>query len=136
MIAFSAGATSALQFRLGGVPKGFPLTAADARAVTDIIDTTFPVGTLLINVSGSLLLGVFVRYAMDTPTISPDLRAFLTIGLCGGYSTFSTFSYETITLLEDGEWSRAGFYVVASVVLALLGILLGFWFARQAISWK
>jgi CrcB protein len=101
-----------------------------------VFDTTFPVGTLLINVSGSLLLGVFVRYAMDTPTISPDLRAFLTIGLCGGYSTFSTFSYETITLLEDGEWSRAGFYVVASVVLALLGILLGFWFARQAISWK
>ena len=101
-----------------------------------VFDTTFPVGTLLINVSGSLLLGVFVRYAMDTPTISPDLRAFLTIGLCGGYSTFSTFSYETITLLEDGEWSRAGFYVIASVVLALLGILLGFWFARQAISWK
>lgn len=101
-----------------------------------LFDTTFPVGTLLINISGSLLLGAFVRYATETPTFSPDLRAFLTIGLCGGYTTFSTFSYETVALLEDGEWTRAGFYVGASVLLALLGTLLGFMLARQVIAIK
>lgn len=99
-----------------------------------LFDTTFPVGTLLINISGSLLLGAFVRYATETPTFSPDLRAFLTIGLCGGYTTFSTFSYETVALLEDGEWTRAGLYVGASVLLALLGTLLGFMLARQVIA--
>ena len=99
-----------------------------------LFDTTFPVGTLLINISGSLLLGAFVRYATETPTFSPDLRAFLTIGLCGGYTTFSTFSYETVALLNDGEWTRAGLYVGASVLLALLGTLLGFMLARQVIA--
>jgi fluoride exporter len=104
--------------------------------VQRMFDTTFPIGTMLINISGSLLLGAIVRYAIETPTLSPDLRAFLTIGLCGGYTTFSTFSYETVALLEDGEWTRAGFYVVASVTLALIGTLLGFVLARQAISWR
>ena len=99
-----------------------------------LFDTTFPVGTLLINISGSLLLGAFVRYATETPTFSPELRAFLTIGLCGGYTTFSTFSYETVALLEDGEWTRAGLYVGASVLLALLGTLLGFMLARQVLA--
>jgi CrcB protein len=101
-----------------------------------LFDTTFPVGTLVINVSGSLLLGAFIRYATETPTLSPDLRAFLTIGLCGGYTTFSTFSYETVALLEDGEWTRAGMYVAASVLLAIVGTLLGFALARQAIALK
>jgi CrcB protein len=101
-----------------------------------IFDTTFPIGTLLINISGSLLLGAIMSYAIETPTLSPDMRAFLTIGLCGGYTTFSTFSYETVSLLKDGEWTRAGLYVVASVVLALLSTLLGFVLARQAISWR
>jgi fluoride exporter len=104
--------------------------------VQRMIETTFPVGTLLINVSGSLLLGAITGYAIETPTLSPDLRAFLTIGLCGGYTTFSTFSYETVSLLNDGEWTRAGFYVVASVALALISTLLGFALARQAVSWR
>jgi CrcB protein len=102
--------------------------------VQRMFETTFPVGTLLINASGSLLLGAIMRYAIETPTLSPDLRAFLTIGLCGGYTTFSTFSYETVSLLQDGEWARAGSYVVASVALALICTLLGFVLAREAIS--
>jgi fluoride exporter len=98
-----------------------------------LLDTTFPAGTLLINISGSFLLGVILRYAIETPTLSPDIRALLTIGFCGGYTTFSTFSYETVALLEDGEWTRAGLYVGASVVLSLVGVFLGFALAREVI---
>ncbi|HEV7364711.1 MAG TPA: fluoride efflux transporter CrcB [Gemmatimonadales bacterium] len=98
-----------------------------------LLDTTFPAGTLLINISGSFLLGAILRYAMETPTLSPEIRAFLTVGFCGGYTTFSTFSYETVALLEDGEWSRAGLYVGASVLLSLLGVFLGFALAREVI---
>ena len=97
-------------------------------------ETTFPIGTLLINVSGSLLLGVIVRYGVETHTVTPEMRAFLTVGLCGGYTTFSSFSYETAALLEDGEWTRAGLYVVGSVMLSLLGMFLGFALAREIIA--
>ena len=98
-----------------------------------LLDTTFPAGTLLINVSGSFLIGTILRYALETPTFSPEMRVFLTIGFCGGYTTFSTFSYETVALLEDGQWTRAGLYVAASVLLSLVGTLLGFAVAREVI---
>jgi CrcB protein len=98
-----------------------------------LLDTTFPAGTLLINISGSFLLGAILRYAIETPTLSPEIRAFLTIGFCGGYTTFSTFSYETVALLEDGEWTRAGLYVGASILLSLLGVFLGFALAREVV---
>ena len=95
---------------------------------------TFPTGTLLINISGSFLLGAILRYGVDTPTLTPELRALLTVGFCGGYTTFSTFSYETVALLEDGEWSRAGVYVALSVGLSLLATFLGFVAARELIA--
>jgi CrcB protein len=101
-----------------------------------LLDTSFPAGTLLINISGSFLLGAILRYAMDTPTFTPEVRALLTIGFCGGYTTFSTFSYETLALLKDGEWTRAGFYAVASVLLSLAATFLGFALAREAIAWR
>jgi fluoride exporter len=101
--------------------------------VQRLLDTTFPAGTLLVNISGSFLLGAILRYAIETPTLSPEVRALLTIGFCGGYTTFSTFSYETVALLEDGEWTRAGLYVGASVLLSLVGTFLGFAVAREVI---
>jgi CrcB protein len=101
-----------------------------------LLDTTFPAGTLLINVSGSFLLGAIIRYAVETPTFSPEIRAFFTIGFCAGYTTFSTFSFETVAMLEDGEWMRASLYVAASVLLSFLGTFLGFSLARQVIVWR
>jgi CrcB protein len=95
---------------------------------------TFPVGTLVINVTGSFLLGMILRYAVDTPTLTPEARAFLTIGLCGGYTTFSTFSYETVALLEDGQWPRAAAYVLLSVALSVLATFLGIAAARELIA--
>ncbi len=84
----------------------------------------FPWGTLLINVTGSLLL-TFVYGLLDGTPAAPEWRAFLGVGVLGGYTTFSTFSYETVRLLQDGEWQRALLYVLGSVVLSLAGAVLG-----------
>ena len=94
---------------------------------------TFPIGTLVINVSGSFLLGLILRYAVETTTLTPEARAFLTIGFCGVYTTFSTFSYETVALMEDGQWPRAAMYVALSVGLSVFATFLGFAAARELI---
>jgi fluoride exporter len=95
---------------------------------------TFPIGTLLINVTGSFLLGLILRYGVETTTLTPEIRAFLTVGFCGGYTTFSTFSYETIALAEDGQWARAALYVALSVGLSLVATFLGFVAARELVQ--
>jgi CrcB protein len=121
----------ALGSALGGVSRYLI-----GGVVQRLLDTTFPAGTLFVNLSGSFLLGAIVRYAVDTPSLTPEVRALLTIGFCGGYTTFSTFSYETVALLKDGEWTRAGLYVSASVLLSVAGTFLGFGLARQVIAWR
>ena len=82
----------------------------------------------------TLALGFVMRYALDTSAMSAELRAFLTTGLCGGFTTFSAFSYETATQLEDGNYKRAGVYVLVSVVGCLLAMYLGFAGARGVSS--
>jgi CrcB protein len=114
---------------LGGVSRYLV-----SGAVQRFLGTLFPVGTLVVNLTGSFLLGLLLRYALETPTLTAEMRAFLTVGFCGGYTTFSTFSYETMMLLEDGEWSRAGLYAALSVVLSLAATVLGFLAARVAIA--
>jgi CrcB protein len=85
----------------------------------------FPSGTLAVNVFGSLLLGFLLRYAMGTTVLSPELRAGLTIGFCGAFTTMSTFGYESLTLLEGGDYSRAALYMTASMVGCVLAVLAG-----------
>ena len=106
---------------VGGVSRFALASAIQAR-----VGTPFPWGTLVINITGSLVLGFILRYALHTPAISPEVRALLTTGFCGGYTTFSTFSYEAATLLEEGGWQRAALYVLASVLLSLAAVFLGF----------
>ena len=93
----------------------------------------FPWGTFVINVTGSCLLG-FLAKALGGDTVNPSLRAALTIGLCGGYTTFSTFSFETMRLIEEGFAARAATYVIASVVLSLLAIFAGAALARVVVG--
>src|SRR5258708_3201771 len=75
---------------------------------------TFPLGTLVVNVTGSLAIGLFAT--MSDPggrwLVSPSLRTFFMVGICGGYTTFSSFSLQTLNLARDGEWFRAGLNVV------------------------
>ena len=95
-------------------------------AIQQRVGLAFPLGTLVINVTGSVLLGFIMRLALDTTAVTPAIRALLTTGFCGGYTTFSTFSYETIDLIRDGLYVRAGAYVASSVVLGLVGAFAGF----------
>jgi fluoride exporter len=85
----------------------------------------FPIGTFVVNITGAFLLGFLMRYALASPSVSAEMRALLTTGFCGGYTTFSTFSFETLTLIEAGDYRRATLYVTLSVVLALAGTFLG-----------
>jgi len=88
----------------------------------------FPWGTLIVNVSGSLLIGFLA--ALMSPDgrllVAPDTRAFLMIGILGGFTTFSTFSLETLNLARDGEWLYASANVVFSIVLCLAAVWLGY----------
>ncbi len=88
---------------------------------------TFPVGTLAVNVTGCFIIGAFA--AMTGPggmiMTSPVTRQFVTIGVLGGFTTFSSFGMQTFSLFSDGDWLRAGLNVVLSLVLCLLAVWLG-----------
>jgi CrcB protein len=82
--------------------------------------STFPYGTLLINLTGCFLLAVIYQFTLNRLILTPDLRLAIGVGFFGGYTTFSSFGWETAKMLEDGEWFRATTYVTASVVAGVL----------------
>ena len=84
----------------------------------------FPWNTLVVNVSGSLVIG-FLAAATASGSASPAFREFFMYGLCGGYTTFSSFSLQTLDLLRDREWLYAGGNVVLSVLLCLIAVWVG-----------
>ncbi|HSU16665.1 fluoride efflux transporter CrcB [Longimicrobium sp.] len=86
--------------------------------------TDFPWHTLIINLAGSFVLGFAVR-ASETMPVSPEVRGMVTIGFCGAFTTFSTFSLETVALLQDGQWGRGMAYALGSVAAGLVAILAG-----------
>ncbi|HEV2642016.1 MAG TPA: fluoride efflux transporter CrcB [Candidatus Elarobacter sp.] len=114
---------------LGGVTRYLVGFAIQQRA-----GVAFPLGTLIINVTGSLLLGFLLRAALEGVSISPEMRAFLTTGFCGGYTTFSTFSYDSIALVQGGEYRRAAIYVTLSVVLSLIATFAGIALAQSVLG--
>lgn len=118
-----------LYVTLGGA-IGSASRYALSYAVQSRVHSGYPWGTLLVNVTGSFLVGLIMRYALAGQALSAETRLLLTVGFCGGYTTFSTFSYETARLLEDGDYRRAALYTIASVVLSLAATLAGFALAR------
>ena len=93
--------------------------------IQQVAGAAFPWATLVINATGSLVIG-FLYAFMDEAGGSPQLRLLLGVGFCGGYTTFSTFSYETVRLLQDSDFGRAGAYIVMSVALSLVCTIVGF----------
>ena len=84
----------------------------------------FPYGTLTVNVVGSFILGFVIFYLDSLKLISSEMRLFLTIGLCGGLTTFSTFSYETVKLIQDSQYLLAGTNILLNVFVTILAVLL------------
>ncbi len=91
------------------------------------IGETFPWGTLAVNVTGCFVIGLFATLTGPDGRAhaSASVRQFIMIGICGGYTTFSSFTLQTLTLVEDGQWPRAGANVALSVITCLLGVWLG-----------
>jgi fluoride exporter len=104
-----------------------------SRAVATVAGGSFPWGTLLVNASGSLLIGFLAGLALPDgrPSLSADARAFLLIGVLGGFTTFSSFSLETLNLARDGDWLGAAANVTGSVALCLFAV----WVGVGAASW-
>jgi CrcB protein len=103
----------------GTLARYFLQGAIQARA------GAFPLGTLVINLAGSFLLGGLMRLATGTGFVTPDLRAGLTIGFCGAFTTMSTFSYESMKLLADGEYWYASLYMGGTVLGCLAAVFAG-----------
>ncbi|MBI5215793.1 MAG: fluoride efflux transporter CrcB [Ignavibacteriae bacterium] len=93
------------------------------------LGSSFPYGTLTVNILGCLLIGMLMTMFEERFLVNPSLRIFFTIGILGGFTTFSTFSYETIMMLKDAEFLNAGLNIIGSVALCLgathLGMILG-----------
>jgi CrcB protein len=98
-----------------------------AGAVAVLTGPQFPWGTLLINVLGSFVIGWFgaMTGSRGAVSVPPDIRVFVMVGICGGFTTFSSFSLQTLELLQSGEILWAGSYILGSVALCLLGVWVG-----------
>lgn len=91
-------------------------------------------GTVLVNIVGSLLIGVLYVAIVERGWLHPDWRSVLMVGLLGAFTTFSTFSLEAVALLEQGRWPLAAIYVTGSVVLCIAGCALGMMLARTGFA--
>ncbi len=114
----------------------FAIVGAFARygqtlAVQGVLGRGFPFATLSINVLGSFLMGFLFFATLERISLIPELRTGILTGGLGAYTTFSTFSLETLSLIEGGDWTRAVLYMVASVVLSVAAALLGAYLSRN-----
>jgi CrcB protein len=90
-----------------------------------ILGQDFPYGTLFVNVLGCLLIGLLMTVFEDRFLVSPNLRIFLTVGILGGFTTFSTFSFETVSLLKEGSFLIAGANILSSLMICLAATWFG-----------
>ena len=112
---------------MAGGALGTGARYAVSGLVANSIGETFPWGTLIINITGSFIIGFF--FTLTSPDgrlmVSGSTRQFVMTGFCGGYTTFSSFSLQTLNLIRDGEWLAAGGNILGSVTLCMLGVWLG-----------
>jgi len=96
-----------------------------------LVGRGLPYGTMFVNILGSFLLGLLMEGSLRSTLMSPEVRMGITTGFMGGFTTFSTFSYETVRLLEEGSYMQAGANVLLNVTVCLVFAGLGIYLARQ-----
>jgi fluoride exporter len=92
--------------------------------------SAFPYGTLLINITGSLILGFFLIFSTERTLLDPRWRMLVAVGFCGSYTTFSSYAFESLALMERGQWLLSGVNIIASNALCLAAVLAGAALAR------
>lgn len=102
--------------------------------IPTVLGTAFPYGTLLVNVLGSFLVGGIMHVGASTEILSPTLRIALTVGLLGGFTTYSSFSSETLRLVQEGAWRSGSLYVAGTLVGCLVACALGFMAAKWLVG--
>lgn len=126
-VAIGGALGSVARFGIGGI-------------VSDKFGQSFPWGTLVVNVTGSFLIGLIGALAAPEGRMNPQSRMFATqflmYGICGGYTTFSSFSWQTLQSLQDRQWLYAGGNVLLSVVLCMIAVWLGYLLGSMANSMK
>jgi CrcB protein len=112
----------ALGSAIGGIAR-YACQGWAARLISD----TFPWGTMIVNIVGCSFIGFFYTFtsADGRVIVGTQMRQFVMVGICGGYTTFSSFSLETLNLARGGQWAQAAGYVLGSLVFCLLGVWLG-----------
>ena len=95
-----------------------------------VFGANFPYGTLIANIIGAIIIGFVMRLSLDTTIISPNKKLFLTTGMMGGLTTFSTFSYETVSMLNSGEYIIGIANLGLNVILSFIGVVLGMAIAK------
>jgi CrcB protein len=123
----------ALGSALGGVARYW---CSDFVAAN--VGEAFPWGTILVNVVGSFIIGFFVAITDSNGRfiVSPEIKLFITIGICGGFTTFSSFSIQTLNLMHEGDFFRAGANILLSIVLCLAFVWLGYVLATNINEFK
>ena len=101
-----------------------------SRSAARLLGPVFPYGTLTINVLGSFVLGFFLVWTTERVMVDPRWRLLVAVGFCGGYTTFSSYAYETMAFFEQGQWTLLAANFVANNLLACLAVLAGMALAR------
>jgi CrcB protein len=102
-----------------------------SRQVMRLVGASFPYGTLLINITGSFILGLFLVWSTERALPDPRWRLLIAIGFCGSYTTFSSYAFESFALFEQGQYALFAGNVLANNVLCLAGVLAGAMIARS-----
>jgi CrcB protein len=113
-----------------GALAGANLRYLVSRLTARFLSTDFPYGTLLINFTGSLLVGFFLIWTTERVLADPKWRLFVAIGFCGSYTTFSSYAFETFALFEQGHWTLVAGNILGNNILCLFAVLAGAAVAR------
>ena len=110
---------------LGSLARYFVASAVQSAAWPG-----FPWGIFVVNISGGFIMGVIVELGALKVALTPEVRAFLTVGILGGYTTFSTFSLDSVLLIQRGAWAAAAAYMAGSTILSVVALFSGLWLVR------